>query len=302
MKNYQFGNRLADGQYQMDISPENIVKAYLQKFFPENNNETYSFIDEKGIYIIRKQLWDSAFFGFSIARIEVYSNPSEEPLPIKELIDWAKKQNIRYLTARLSSSDSQLFNSLSSSGFTLLTNKYMLRLKNEEKTNYKLPSDMKFRILTSNDLNPALKLAENSFTFSRFFIDSAFENNRVKQMYVSWLSDFLRQTNHFMLGLYFQSTLIGFCAYTLGINLYSLNAAIPNHGFIALIAVDKDFRGRGFGKFLLNKVRENLRKDNTQIIYANVDAENQGSLKMFQEAGFKVFNVLSEMKLDFKLL
>ncbi|MFN5372678.1 MAG: GNAT family N-acetyltransferase [Bacteroidia bacterium] len=297
MNDLQFGKWLADGQYCVDSSAELLAKHYLLNHASSKNELVFKIIEEDGVYSINKQEWDSSFFGFNIARLEIYNNPDNLLPHLSKFHNWALNNNINYITTRVSLSNVLLVNHLTQNGYCLLTNKYMLRCVINDVSLPELP-EFQFNFLSKEEYDLPKNLINNSFTYSRFNIDSIFDSKRVGEMYSSWMRDFISQENNHIITLKDQNKIIGFCAFSKGINLYQMNGIVPKHGFIALIAVDKEYRGKGLGKHLLNKSKNYLKALGINLLFANVDIANTSSLNTFQSCEFKVFNLISEFKIN----
>ena len=67
-------------------------------------------------------------------------------------------------------------------------------------------------------------------------------------------------------------------------------------GYIGLMFVEEDFRGKGISKMIIEDIikwfKENKIKDARLLVYA----ENKGAVRAYEKAGFK--HLMDEMKLD----
>jgi ribosomal protein S18 acetylase RimI-like enzyme len=297
MNDFQFGKWLADGQYCEDSSAELLAKHYIFNHASSKNEFIYRIVEEDGVYSINKQEWDSNFFGFNIARLEIYNNPDNLLQHLSKFHNWALNNNINYITTRVSLSNVLLVNHLTQNGYYLLTNKYMLRCAINDVSLPELP-EFQFNFLSKEENEMPMNLIKNSFVHSRFNIDPIFDSSRVSEMYSSWMRDFIGHENNYIIAMKNQNKIIGFCAFSKGIDLYQMGSIVPKHGFIALIAVDKDYRGKGLGKHLINKSKNYLKASGINLLFANVDLGNTSSLNTFQASEFKVFNLISEFKIN----
>ena len=297
MNDFQFGKWLADGQYLSDSSVELLAKHYKSNHASLKNELNYRIVEDDGIYSIKKQEWDSNFFGFNIARLEIYNNPNNLHPHLSKFHNWALNNNINYITTRASPSNILLINHLTQNGYCLLTNKYMLRCLIND-VNLPDLSEFQYSFLSKEEIEMPMSLIKNSFTYSRFNIDSIFDSTRVGEMYSSWMRNFISHENNYIIALKDQNKTIGFCAFSKGIDLYPMDGVVPKHGFIALIAVDKEYRGKGLGKHLINKSKYYLKASGINLLFANVDLANISSLNTFQATEFKVFNLISEFKIN----
>ncbi|MBX7201603.1 MAG: GNAT family N-acetyltransferase [Bacteroidia bacterium] len=300
MENFQCGRWIADGQYMRDVPPEKLYQGFIETFTPGSNENACRILDDTGIYAITKQNWDSTFFGFDIARIEIYNNGTINKAHFDALIQWAKDKNISYLTTRASLANTSLVNFWAENGFKLLTSKYMLRHAIAAMNSPEVPEGFEFASLGPYELNEIMDFAGSSFGHSRFMADPAFTRKRIEEMYNSWLNNFLLAPENKIITLRHKQQTIGFCAFSKSIALYKLQHTMPPHGFVSLIAVRPEFRGKNLGVLLLEKTKQVLKDAGINLVFANVDLMNTGSLRMFQHSAYQVFNTFSEYKLALK--
>lgn len=63
-----------------------------------------------------------------------------------------------------------------------------------------------------------------------------------------------------------------------------------NDYYLACVAVNENFRGRGIGTFILEKAKELASEEGCARIVLDVDLENEGALRLYEKSGFKTFN------------
>jgi ribosomal protein S18 acetylase RimI-like enzyme len=59
--------------------------------------------------------------------------------------------------------------------------------------------------------------------------------------------------------------------------------------YLAILAVDESFRGRGIGSFILENVVELMEEYGSKRAVLDVDIENPDALRLYEKFGFKVF-------------
>ncbi|HXW53112.1 MAG TPA: GNAT family N-acetyltransferase [Myxococcota bacterium] len=60
----------------------------------------------------------------------------------------------------------------------------------------------------------------------------------------------------------------------------------PEHGFIWLLGVDKEFRGRGFGEMLVSHALANLKRQGSSYVTLAVRAINKPAMSLYKKMGF----------------
>jgi len=60
--------------------------------------------------------------------------------------------------------------------------------------------------------------------------------------------------------------------------------------YLAAVAVNEDFRGKGIGTFILEKSKELARKKGCKRVVLDVDLENNGALRLYERFGFNIYN------------
>ncbi|MEN6329876.1 MAG: GNAT family N-acetyltransferase [Methanobacteriaceae archaeon] len=59
--------------------------------------------------------------------------------------------------------------------------------------------------------------------------------------------------------------------------------------YLAIVAVDEVFRGRGIGSFILEKAVELIYEHGSKRAVLDVDIDNPGALRLYEKFGFKIF-------------
>jgi ribosomal protein S18 acetylase RimI-like enzyme len=293
-QNYNF---LFDSQYSVDLPQEAIFQCFLDEFSAYKSRKDYFLKETAESMIIGKVLkWDSLHFGFPMASLKYLVGNSSD---FKYLLDsfeiWLSKNNIKYLSCRCNLNEFDLINALHDEGFETVTNKLMLRLKE----NYKCERNeyINIRPLIDSDVNQILTIIEKKFKLTRFHKDSAFKNNLASSVYVKWFMHLNKNKTASVLVSKIDSKIDGFVMYTDGIDLYKSLGKKFHHGFISLIATLENDKIKGVGKSLLSAaIKDMIERKGLQVIYANTDSRNIPSIMMFQKTGFHVFAGLIELR------
>jgi len=87
----------------------------------------------------------------------------------------------------------------------------------------------------------------------------------------------------------------------LGMMVLTINPKI-NHFHVDVLLVDKKYQHRGYGKFMLQKGLEILKKHGAKRIEIGVNRQNTPAIKLYQSLGFKIGAIYDEgmaLKLEF---
>ena len=109
--------------------------------------------------------------------------------------------------------------------------------------------------------------------------DSVFPHNREKVSdYDSWVS---KISNN------------GFAVATdnndhAGMAVFYANDLESRKGYISLIGLKPDFRGKGLGKSFLNDIIEEMKKCGMNCVYLEVDDDNQTAMCFYKRFGFEL--------------
>ena len=294
MNNLINAQYLFDSQYSLDIPDNEIIKIYNDSLSIGKND---FYLDEEDVFSKASILkWDTAHFGINMAKLEHLFIKHERGFNFfkREFNKWLVDNNIDYVTFRTNLLNRKIINHLLNNSFVILTNKYMLRIHKSyyERVKENIIVDQ-LNVLTSDIMH----LAMASFNLGRFFNDPYISNEKSRQMYKLWLSNSLNNDNSHLLVKYIDSNLAGFVLFNQGIGYNSSIDSKLNHGFISLIATDKNYQGYGIGEKLLKSSLNKLFAEmNCEVVYANTDLQNISGLKLFQKANFKVFSVSSELR------
>lgn len=73
-----------------------------------------------------------------------------------------------------------------------------------------------------------------------------------------------------------------------GMAVFYANDTEGRKGYISLIGLKPDFRGKGLGKSLLNDVIEEMKKNGMNCVLLEVDDDNQSAKDFYTRFGFKL--------------
>jgi ribosomal-protein-alanine N-acetyltransferase len=69
---------------------------------------------------------------------------------------------------------------------------------------------------------------------------------------------------------------------------YAIGERGKDSGLIVSVAVKKEWRKRGIGRRLIEKLLENFKKEGMKIVFLHVREENREAINFYQALGFKI--------------
>ena len=225
--------------------------------------------------MLQNLAWDSSFFGFGVANI---TTPIENTNQFNELYFQMKEDNVSLCYYACESE-------LQSNFFE---NELLEVIKVDEKISFRKgisvlenPSQHLVNIANLDSrINEFESLAIQSGEFSRFKVDPRIANNKFENLYKIWIRNSLLRKN--------AREVFCICYENKVAALITIGEKYKKP-LIGLVAVDKAFRGKGFGKALIQAV-EKWCYDNK---YENLDVVTQGNnipaIRLYESCGFDLF-------------
>jgi ribosomal-protein-alanine N-acetyltransferase len=73
---------------------------------------------------------------------------------------------------------------------------------------------------------------------------------------------------------------------------YAIGEKSKDSGLIVSVAVKKEWRRRGIGRKLIEKLLENFKKEGMKIVFLHVREENRDAINFYQALGFKIIELV----------
>jgi ribosomal-protein-alanine N-acetyltransferase len=73
---------------------------------------------------------------------------------------------------------------------------------------------------------------------------------------------------------------------------YVIGEKGKDSGLIVSVAVKKEWRRKGIGRRLIEKLLENFKKEGMKIIFLHVREENRDAINFYQALGFKIIELI----------
>lgn len=219
--------------------------------------------------MIKKLDWDSSFFGYEIGRLD-HKGKKFKVSDIKGLEDY----DLVYVYSK---------NKLKNENLTRCYPKIIFQLDlNSEKKHFSLIdniSELCASPVNTRNKNRLFDLAYQSGVYSRFKLDRKFTKNEFKRLYKKWVENSIR-------GEIADQILVN----RNGIDSINAFVSIQHEGLkstIGLIAVDKEYRGKGIGTKLIEGCKYFAQQRNSKYITVATQKENIKACNFYIKKGFK---------------
>lgn len=232
------------------------------------NDMKYDFIDLP---------WDTEYFGIKSGKIvfnaEIELQDLEDIIRKTETYDFITINNLN------NTAENNILVGRYTNSFLVDTNiQFEMIVGNLKGKNY-------FEAINSLEENAdVLRIANNSFNFSRFYNDPFLNRSLSKQLYSNWIKNSFNNKDKYFLIAEENNEIYGYL-------LFSLN----NMGFatIELISLDKSAQGKGIGSKLLASLIYFAENNNIKKIRVGTQIDNIQAINFYMKKGFNLNSISS---------
>lgn len=227
------------------------------------NDMKYNFIDLH---------WDTEYFGVKSGKIVI--NEEIEIHDIKEIVRLAEAYEFITINNVNNIALNNFLIGKHTDSFLVDTNiQFEMNVKNSEGESY-------FDAINSYKENTNLvRIAENSFNFSRFYNDPFLNKNLSYQLYSNWIKNSFNKKEKYFIVAEDNQKIFGYL-------LFSLNK--PDGLTIELISLDKSAQGKGIGTKLLDSLVYFARKNHIHKIKVGTQIDNIQAINFYMKKGFSL--------------
>ena len=222
--------------------------------------------------------WDTDFFGYRIARIEVHKLEAEQMDAI-EL--WSRHHSIDCLYFLAESNDPQTIRFAENSGFRLveirITFERMLNNWDPE-TRPRTAEDVLIRKFRSEDLPILKRIARNSYVDSRFYFDDKFSEEKWQAYYETWVTKSCQGGADLVLVAEKEEEVVGYITGLIDKN--------TQEGIYELTGVKESARKSGVGQELFRSGLDWYVRSGVKSIWVATQGRNIPTQRMIQRNGF----------------
>jgi dTDP-4-amino-4,6-dideoxy-D-galactose acyltransferase len=220
--------------------------------------------------------WDSKFFGFKTGKINPEGLKAEELIRIlKEL----KHKNYILAYLSLNPQNISLNDAALKNGGKLVDEKttFTFILKNSKLSEYHSNISLyKDKNISKKLINIAIQSAE----YSRFKTDTSFEKGKYRQLYTEWIIKSVKKKLADDVLVYKINNRVK------GLITVGTENELNKTGFIGLVGVDLQERGKGIGVELMNAAKYYFQSKEFKIIDVVTQGRNLPACKLYLKSGF----------------
>ncbi len=219
--------------------------------------------------------WDSAFWGFPVARLND-SRLTHESL--RRALAWAAQQKTRCLYFAADGSDGETLRLATEGGFRFVN----VRMDMEKHLSGNIVCESTapgIRISRTTDLAVLQDIARYSHEDTRFFKDGSFDRARAAELYAKWIERDARE--HVILVFTMPDNAKSVVGYV------TCQLEAPGKGRIGLIAVAREAREKGLGCELVKAALGWFGDKSIATVCVATQACNVPALRLYESAGFK---------------
>jgi dTDP-4-amino-4,6-dideoxy-D-galactose acyltransferase len=226
----------------------------------------------------RHLVWDSDFWGLSVARLEgAILRVGDE----NRVLEWCQANEIRCLYFAAEGSDAETLQRAYGAGFQFVDVRMDLECDAPVGT-IKAPAELAVRPVAETDLEALKAIARGAHHDTRFFKDLNFDRSKCAKLYESWIERDFESGQ--VLG-FFPNNRAEAGGY---LTLARESGEIARVG---LIAVQESLRGLGAGRMLLDAAMSAAAELGAKKIRVATQGTNVAALKFYEKAGFRVCDV-----------
>jgi dTDP-4-amino-4,6-dideoxy-D-galactose acyltransferase len=243
----------------------------------------------KALGIINHSKWDSAILGENVGKLTLYlSSLNETELFLQKIYLEAKKMKVDVLFTRINMEQSDQLQAILAEGAILsdvLITFYKNFYKEEllQKASLLDKSDIIFEKGKTAFEAELRKITASAYKHSHYFNDPKIPLKKAEAIYQEWISNSIQGYADNVIIAKLKEKIVGYVTF----RIESLDEKA--FGVIDLIAVEKNYRGRGIGRMLVN---EGIKKFCRRIdsLYVSTQISNIPALRLYEGLGFKAIS------------
>ncbi len=222
-------------------------------------------------YNIEELKWDTEFFGVKSARVIL--NNSIDKKELNEILKKIESDNYEFITinnVKNNDNNNYILKNVSNMFLADVNVQFEKRVekKNEIDNNVSIHNNFEYN-------QEILEISKKSFVYSRFMNDLNLEKS--SDVYVEWAKNSFNKGNKYFCVYKIDSKVVGYL-------LFSIEDMTLT---IELIAVDNNYKGKGIGKRLVNKVENFAYLNNINIMKVGTQLNNIYAQNFYINNGFR---------------
>jgi len=217
--------------------------------------------------------WDSNFFGYPIARIDLDQNGGEE---LDRLFKQLVFAEIRLAYFFVPPVEKKMNEYIIKKGGVLVDEKTVFLKQTEKHTGFSNQINESRNVEINERL---IKLSLQAGTYSRFRTDKNFVKNEYERLYIEWITRSVNKEISFKtLEAIKGSEIVG---------ITTLDDK-KNYAHIGLVAVDEKYRGQGIGHDLIRSADTIAFTMGFKEIDVVTQLQNKGACRLYEKCNFRI--------------
>ena len=228
------------------------------------------------INVVKVLPWDTDFFGFPVAFL---SSLKLNPSIARFVFDFCSKHLVRLLEYQCDCHDRESVLLAEEHGFNFADIRLTFeRFINNNLAIPKLPSEFTFDIANEGDVTRLMEIADGLYLDSRYYFDTNFPRDKVRQFYIDWVQKAVLGTfDDCAMILRHSDDPVGF--FTIK---YEPNCSAR----IRLVGIDPRYRAKGLAIIHLHHCLKKLAANGVKYVQVATQGRNYAAQRLYQKAGF----------------
>lgn len=225
--------------------------------------------------------WDSAFFGFPIARL---NRDELTPERVVEADAWCRANDIHCLYFLAGLDYMETIPLAERNGFNLVNLRVdtvcpdLSPWRGQWAALTEGDGEVRLRLGRPEDVEPLSRIAAGSFSTTRFVTDHRFPQEKVRQMYAAWVKSSFGGYADAMIVAEVRGEPVGY----MSLHLKSGDTVSR----LSLMAVDAAQRGRGLGSLIIQGTNAWLAEQGVEEVWMATQGQNRTAQRLFQRFGY----------------
>jgi len=227
-----------------------------------------------GSGVCRRLEWDSAFWGFGCAKVEGENLRQEQ---IDAIEAWCGANDITFLQYLAPQGDTASARVAEASGFRLVDERVTLACRVTAAGSDVSRPDFELRPGNNEDIGSLDELARAGHTDSRYYNDPGFPRAGCDDLYSTWIR---RSLEGAIADIVFVPVIDGKAGG------YVTCKVEATDGWIGLVGVGPEARGRGVGGALIRRAIDWFRDAGVEEILVVTQGRNEAARRLYERSGF----------------
>lgn len=213
--------------------------------------------------------WDTAFWGFQVARV---ATDRLDPAAARGVAAWCDRAGVRCAYLLAAADDGETAAAAEAVGFRPVDTRMTLQRPAGTTQDSERLGGVHVRLASTSDRDRIAELARSAHTDTRFFFDPRFPRDRAAELYERWAYRGFDEAGRHLFVAEHEDEILGYLMVT------------DDPPSIDLIAVAEGARGKGVGASLVDAAVERFPAASLQVV---TQARNVPALRLYEAGGFR---------------